>query len=242
VLLPAEIVPGSAVPDPSGRWLALVAHATSGPGGRDALNLCVLELRPGGVFRNIADLGNATPAGAALPVAWSPAGEGLPSRLLFVGTAPAAASSSGGGLFGISGMFNALRPAAPPSGLFIVDLEKTSGFADSQPRRLGTAVNNFGPVWRSDSTLYGFARQGDGTLALHSIDPASGLVQDLGVRLPGTIAQGMSNLSARWDARHGNALLLGSAATGGTFELGAGPLQAWLVSFVLSGSPSAAAP
>jgi hypothetical protein len=164
----------------------------------------------------------------------------LPSRLLFVGPAPATSSSSGGDLFGISGVFNALRPAAPPSGLFIIDLEKTSGFADSQPHRLGTAVNNFGTVWRSDTTLYGFARQGDGTLALHSIDPASGVVQDLGVRLPAGLAQGMSSLSARWDTRHGNALLLERAATGGTFELGAGPLQAWLVSFV-SGSPSAAA-
>ncbi|HEY8742397.1 MAG TPA: PEGA domain-containing protein, partial [Chloroflexota bacterium] len=205
VLLPAEIVPGSAVPDQSGRWLALVAHAASAPAGHDVLNLCILELQSGGAFRDLADLGTAAIPLSAAPFAWLPATDSTPDRLVFVGPAPTAASG-GGGLFGISGIFSALRPSAPPSGLFMANLE-ASGLQDAQPRRLGTAINTFGPVWRSESALLGFARQDDGTLALRSIDPTSGAVRDLGVRLPAATAQG-AGVAARWDARHGNALLL----------------------------------
>jgi hypothetical protein len=61
---------------------------------------------------------------------------------------------------------------------------QASGLKDAQPCRLGTALNTFGPVWRSMNTLFGFARQDDGTLELHAIDPPSGAVHDLGVRLP----------------------------------------------------------
>jgi hypothetical protein len=166
-------------------------------------------------------------------VAWPPAAEPTArDRLVFVGPAPAAASGNGG-LFGI---FGALRPPAPPSGLFTADLElgKTSGLADAQPRRLGTAINNFGLVWRFPMTLYGFARRDDGTLAMHSIDPISGAVHDLGVRLPAGTAQGTAGLSVRWDARHGYALLLAHAPNSGSSAASAGgdPLQAWLVSFV----------
>src|SRR6185437_4446523 len=116
--------------------------------------------------------------------------------------------------------------------------EKTSGLADTQPRRLGTAINNFGLVWRSESTLLGFARQEDGTLALHAIDPTSGVVKDLGVRLPAGTAQGTNGLSVRWDARHGYALLLGHSTNGGIVASSASdaPLQAWLVSFASSNS------
>jgi PEGA domain len=238
VLLPAEVLPASAVPDPTGRWLALVTHAVVVPGGNNLLNLCVVELRPGGTFRDIADLGSGAARPAAAPVAWPPEGGTESDRLAFVGPAPAAPSSNGG-LFGI---FGALRPAPPPAGLFMADLQ-ASGLQGAQPRRLGTAINNFGLVWRFETTLYGFARQDDGTLALHSIDPVSGAVHDLGVRLPAGIAQGMTGLSARWDARHGSALLLARAPGGGTSAAaaGGGPLQAWLVSFVSSSSPSAVA-
>ena len=236
MLLPAEIVPGSAVPDPSGRWLALAAHAASAPGGHDVLNLCILELQSGGVFRDLADLGTtATPLSAA-PFAWPPATDSTPDRIVFVGPAPTAASG-GGGLFGI---FSALRPSATPSGLFMADLE-ASKLDDAQPRRLGTAINTFGPVWRSENTLFGFARQDDSTLAVRTIDPISGAVHDLGVRLPAGAAQG-AGVAARWDARHGNALLLSRPSGGGTIGATAsgGPLQAWLVSFV-SPSPTASA-
>jgi len=227
VLLPAEVLPDSLSPDPSGRWLALVTHAAVAPGGNNLLNLCILQLQPGGIFRDVADLGSAATAPTAAPIAWPPAAD-VPDRLVFVGPAPAAASS-GGGLFGI---FSALRPSAPPSGLFMANLE-ASGLQDAQPRRLGPAINTFGPVWRSESALLGFARQDDGTLALRSIDPTSGAVRDLGVRLPTGTAQGVG-VSARWDTRHGYALLLAHPSASGTFgaSVGGGPLQAWLVSFV----------
>jgi len=240
VLLPAEIVPGSAVPDQSGRWLALVAHAASAPAGHDMLNLCILELQSGGAFRDLADLGTAATPLSAAPFAWLPATDSTPDRLVFVGPAPTAASG-GGGLFGISGIFSALRASTPPSGLFMASLE-ASGLQDAQPRRLGTAINTFGPVWRSESALLGFARQDDGTLALRSIDATSGGVNDLGVRLPAGTAQG-TGLSGRWDTRHGNALLLSRPSAGGTIGASAsgGPLQAWLVSFVSPSSTAGAA-
>ncbi|MDQ6673823.1 MAG: PEGA domain-containing protein [Chloroflexota bacterium] len=230
VFLPAEVLPDSAVPDPRGRWLALVTHAASG--GNTLVSLCVLELRPGGAFRDLADLG-AAPGAAAASVAWPPAAEtNAPDRLVFVGPAPAAASGSGGP-FGVFGIFGTLRPSAPPSGLFMADLQ-AAGLEGTQPRRLGTAINNFGLVWHFQTTLFGFAREADGTLSLHSIDPTSGAVRDMGVRLPAGTAQGIGGLSARWDARHGFALLLAHVSADGTFGASAGrsPLQAWLVSFV----------
>ena len=159
---------------------------------------------------------------------------------MFVGPAPVQASS-GGGPFGIFGIYSTLRPSAPPSGLFMANVE-SSGLNDAQPRRLGTSVNAFGPVWRSEDTLLGFARQNDGTLALWSIEPTSGAVRDLGVRLPAGTAQG-AGLSARWDTRHGHALLLSHPACGGVIASVAtgGLLQAWLVSFVAPGSTPGAA-
>jgi hypothetical protein len=240
VLLPAEVLPDTTVTDPSGRWQALVTH-TVASGGNNLVSLCVLELRPGGAFRDVADLSTGgVPVFA--PVAWPPAAApDAGDRLVFVGPAPAAASASGG-LFGI---FGVLRPSAPPSGLFMADLQlkKASGLADAQPRRLGAAINNFGLVWRFDTTLYGFARQDDGTFALHSIDPASGAVHDLGVRLPAGTAQGTTGLSVRWDARHGYALLLAHSPHGGTVaaSAGGGPLRAWLVSFVTTSAQPGAA-
>jgi len=232
VLLPAEVLPNSATPDPNGQWLAMVTHAASAPGGNDLLNLCALELRAGGSFRDLADLGSVGSAAAAAPIAWSPASDSKSQRLLFVGPAPAAASS-GGGLFGFGAIFAALRPSAPPSGLFIADVD-ASGLADAQPRRLGSVLNTFGPLWRSQTSLFAFVREGDGTLGLRSVDPTSGAVHDLGVQLPATTAQG-AGVAARWDARHGRALLLtrspNSTAAGTS-------LQAWLVSFVSPSSQS----
>jgi len=88
VLLPAEGQPGSAVPDPSGRWLALVTHAAVAPGGSDLLTLCVFQLQPGGLTRDLADLGSAARAPSAAPLAWPPAAASQPDRLVFVGPAP----------------------------------------------------------------------------------------------------------------------------------------------------------
>jgi len=235
VLLPAEVLPGSAVPDPSGRWLALVTHAAAAPGGNDVLNLCVQELQPGGTFRDLADLGSAARPPGAAPIAWAPGTDGSPDRLVFVAPVPAAASG-GGGMFGIFGIFGSLRASAPPSGLFVANLQ-ASGLQAVQPHRLGSSINTFGPVWRSEGVLYGLARQDEGSLALRSIDPATGAVRDVGVRLPAGTGQG-TGLAVRWDTSHGDALLLGHPSNGGIDDAS---LQAWLVSFVPPSSIAAEA-
>src|SRR5689334_19442578 len=96
-------------------WLALVTRSADA-GGTNLLSLCILQLQAGGTFRDIADLGAATPAPAIAPVAWPPESDQAADRLAFVGPAPGAASGNAG-LFGI---FGALRPAPPPSGLFMI--------------------------------------------------------------------------------------------------------------------------
>jgi hypothetical protein len=231
VLLPAEVTRGSALIDPDGHWLALATHAAVAPGGNDLLNLCVLELQPGGMFRDLADLGSATLGPSAPPFAWTPDADTAPDRLVFVGPAPAA-RSSGGGLFDFFGAFSALRaPSTPPTGLFVASVE-ASGLEAARPQRIGTTNNALGPVWRSENALYSFARQNDGTLALRSTDPSTGATHDLGVRLPASTWQG-TGLAARWDTRHGYALLLAHPSNGGT---GGTALQVWLVSFPEPGS------
>jgi hypothetical protein len=228
VLLPAEIVPGSSVPDPSGRWLALLARAASAPGGRDMLNLCVLELEPGGVFRDLADLGSGERAPSTAPIAWSAGTMARPAQLVFVAPAPASASTDPIDLFRV---FGALRLAPPPSGLFIADLDGLWPMA-AQPRRLGTTLNTLGPVWRSEHSLLGFGRRDEGTLALRSIDPTSGAAHDLNVQVPASTGRG-AGPAARWDVGHGQVLLLARPSNGALAGKSApgGPLQAWLVSF-----------
>jgi hypothetical protein len=114
----------------------------------------------------------------------------------------------------------------------MADLD-ASGLTAIQPRRLGTAINMFGPTWRSENALFSLARQENGTLALLSVDPTSGATRDLGLRLPAGTGQG-AGLGVRWDARHGQALLLARPSNG------ASSLQAWLVSFVSSSAEAGA--
>jgi hypothetical protein len=227
VALPADVQVGSAVTDPDGRWLALLAIAPP-VDASNALSLCVVELQSGGVFRDVADLGPATTPPVSAPVAWPPSADAGPVRLVFVGPA-SEASSSANGLFGI---FGALRPAPASSGLFAINLE-ASTLQTSRPTRLGRAINNLGLVWRYSTTIYAFARQDEGSLALHSADPNSGIVSDLGVRLAVGGAQDTSGLTARWDTRDRYALLLARAPAGGTprSPADADPIRAWLVSF-----------
>ena len=229
VVLPAEMVPGSAAPDPSGRWLAFLAHTTASS-GRDQLTLCAIELRAGGGFRDLADLGTGQRLPAAAPVAWGPAGaDTAVTRLAFVAPVPGD-SSSGAGLLDL---FSALRPSAPPTGLFLADLD-AAGLAAAQPRRLGTIAGVAAPVWRDDHTLLGFVRQADGALALRTIDAATGAVRDPGAQLPTGVGQG-TGLATHWDSERGRLLLLSHPATSAAPAAGAGSLQAWLVSFT---SPS----
>jgi hypothetical protein len=229
VLLPAEVLPNSVAVDPSGRWLALVSHASVAPGGSDVLNACLLELAAGGGFHDVADLGTLDRAPSTAPFAWAPSSSGHQPRLVFVSPVPSSSSGSSGPF----GFFGALRPAPPALGLFVVDVE-ASGLGGMQPRRLGSITGVVGPVWRSDGNLSGFVRQDDGTLALRSIDPDSGTLHDAGVRLPAGAGQG-TGLAARWDGGHGYALLLSRPNTlsvGSSANSAIASLQAWLVSFV----------
>jgi hypothetical protein len=227
VLLPAEVISDSVLPDPGGRWLALITRTTVAPGGNNQLNLCILELRRGGTFRDLADLGSATPAPIVAPVAWPPTTDRAPDRLVFVAPAPAPPSNDGKGPFDVFGLFSAPRTSTTSlAALFMANVE-SSGLDTARARPVGTATNILGPVWRSEHALYGFTRRDD-VLALRSIDPTSGATHDLGVRLPATTGHG-AGLAARWDTRRGRALLLAHPAKVGTSGTS---LQAWMVSFV----------
>jgi hypothetical protein len=71
-VLPAEVVPGSAMTDPTGRWLSFLAHAATTSNTNTGVSLCVVELRPGGAFRDVADLGPLQRLPAVASVAWVP--------------------------------------------------------------------------------------------------------------------------------------------------------------------------
>jgi hypothetical protein len=188
----------------------------------------LIELAPDGGLRDLADLGTLGGAPSTAPFAWAPTSSGAQPRLLFVGPAPSSSSGTGG-LFGI---FSTLRPTAPPSGLFQVDIE-AQRLEETQPRRLGSLNNVVGPVWKSDRSLFGFTGQNEGRLTLLAIDPTSGTAQDTGARLPAGAGQG-AGLAAGWDAAHGRALLLSRSNTssiGSSNTSTRPPLQAWLVSF-----------
>jgi PEGA domain len=227
MIVPAELLPNSAIPDPSGHWLAFLARATTTSNSSSGVTLCIVELRSGGSFRDIADVGSVQRLAAVAPLAWAPSDLSHASaRLAYVAPVPASAANSGVGPLDI---FSALKPAAAPSGLFIVDMDSTAPSA-GQPRRIGTMTGTAAPVWRDAATLLGFGRRDDGSLLLRSIDVASGVAHDTGAEFPPGTAQG-TGLGARWDVAHGRALLVTRAGTGipGTSP---SDLQAWLVSFL----------
>jgi hypothetical protein len=234
MIVPAEVLPNSATPDPSGQWLAFLARATTTSNTSSAVTLCVLELRSGGFFRDIADVGSVQRLPAVAPLAWAPADLTQPSaQLAYIAPVPASTASSNVSPLDV---FSALRPAAPPSGLFVVDMESAEPGA-AQPRRVGTITGTAAPVWRDASTLLGFARHDDGSLLLRSIDVSSGVAHDTGAEFPPGTAQG-TGLGARWDVTHGRALLVTRAGTS-TSANSVSDLQAWLVSFLpVTGTPS----
>jgi hypothetical protein len=95
MIVPAEILPGSATPDPSGRWLAFLARATTTSNTSSVVTICVVELRTGGSFRDIADVGSVQRLSAVAPLAWAPADLSHPSaRLAYVAPVPASAANS----------------------------------------------------------------------------------------------------------------------------------------------------
>ena len=231
VVFPAEVVPGSESWDPSGQWLAFIAHVPAGPGGRDLLSLCAVEVRPGGGFRYVADLGSVSRLPTAPPVGWQPhpADEAKGEQLAYLGALPS--TQVGTGPFDI---FAGLRQTVPPLGVF-VGIVGGSTPANTAPRRLGTATNIVAPVWRDgpgDGTLLGLVHQEDGAIGIRSVDTASGKVQDLDAHLPAGTGEG-TGLAARWDTERGRALLLTRAANAvTTTSVKPGPLTIWLVSFI----------
>lgn len=227
-VMPAEILPRSAVVDPTGQWLAFAARATTASNTANLTTLCIVELRSGGTLRDVAELGPAQRLPALIPLAWAPAPSAAgTSQLAFVAPVAAPTTASGTGLFDI---FGALRQPATPSGLFVLDVN--GGSAISQPRRLGTVTGLAAPVWRDDSIIYGFSRRDDGSLSLGSVDVSTGALHDTGGLIPPGTIQG-TGLAARWDVTHGRALLVTRPASGSTGQPAAG-LQAWLVSFLSS--------
>src|SRR5262245_37993216 len=64
-VLPADVLTGSAVVDSYGKRVALITRSAAAATNNGALNLVVLELRPDGAIRDLADLG---PANAQAPV------------------------------------------------------------------------------------------------------------------------------------------------------------------------------
>jgi PEGA domain len=226
IVLPADIVPGSAVVDPYGRHMALITRTPASSSRTGALNLCLLELRPDGAIRDLADLGPVAREPWARAVAWNAALDAA-DQITFAAPVPAAPSR--GGPFEFFNVFGGLRPSEPATGLFVANLT-AADLQARQPRRLGTSVNTFGLTWRSTTTLIGFSRQQDGTLMLRSIDATSGTAADLGVRLPTTVGRGAVPL-VRWDLEHGHALVLTPVSTATSRGTDGGGLQAWLVSF-----------
>lgn len=151
VLLPSEVVPGSAAWSPDGARLALLARTDR------AVALCLLDVDAGAAFRYLADVERSAFA-APLPfppVAWSPDGR----QLLY-----AAPSTGGSGGWPFQG--------GPTAGLFRVDLDRPA------PERLGEAQGR-APVWRSDGTILTLARSEGERLAVRTVAPDGGSTQDV---------------------------------------------------------------
>src|SRR5262249_24327492 len=120
MIVAAEVLPNSASTDPSGQWLAFLARATATSNASSAVTLWVVELRQGGSFRDIAGIGSVQRLPTVAPLAWAPADLAHPSaRLAYVAPVPASAAGSNVSPLDV---FSALRPAAPPSGLFVIDM------------------------------------------------------------------------------------------------------------------------
>ena len=226
LLLPAEIVPASASPDPTGRWLAFLAHSTDDLKCRQRADpVCTRIAAQRRVPRHRRSRVRSTPADNRAGGLDTTSGDRQTSQLAFVKPVPSATPNSGG----LFDLFGALRTSAPASGLFVVDLN-ASGVQATQPRRLGKLTGVVAPVWRQDGTLLSFVRQNDGALALRAID-SSGAVDEPGAPLPAGAIQG-AGLAARWDTAHGRVLLLSRPTTTNSSTASVAALQAWLVSYI----------
>jgi hypothetical protein len=255
ITMPAEPVPGSYTWSADGSWVAFEARADSAPAGRGLVTLVAARVADDVAldFRYLADLGRTdsttAPPLPVAPVAWEPAtAEDVPgARLLY--TAPVASASSAGGLLDLGGLLGFRPPAAPPSGLFVTTPAAPELTPDDQ-RRVGSTTGLVGPIWLPPAVgpdagpVLALARTNDngGQLALRTVDLASGRAQDTGSHLPAGVGS-RSSPGVRWDALHGQALLLARATTssGGiaTAPVSSPDLDVWLVQFAQPREPGA---
>lgn len=182
--MPSEIVPDSFAWSPRGDRVALLARSD----GRTAL--CVVGL-DGGLFRSLADTGDAGGSSTFPPLAWAASGAGV----IYAAPDPADTRISGG-------LFGAIRPAT----LFADDLD------GQLPRRIGELAGP-GPCSRGDGLLVALAQpKARAIVSARALDPGDGgSAQDLGplTQLPGTLA------GVRWAGDCGQALVVTRGAGGG---------------------------
>jgi hypothetical protein len=240
IVLPAEVLLESGTWSADGGHVAVFVRAGSAPGGKNVLGLGVVNVRlpSGSAFQYLADLGpddSAGPRAPVAPVAWeacpavgSCSGE---ERVIYAAPVPNARQGAGGPL----GLLGLGRPAATTPGALFVRAPSAASLAAGDAPRLGTATGILGPAWRSPGSgiegapLVGFERAG-GALALHAIDPDTGRVLDLGVRLPSEVAPGGAPIGVRWDLAHARALVMARSADH-PLSAGSDPLDVWLVDF-----------
>jgi hypothetical protein len=253
ITMPAEPVPGSYNWSADGGWVAFAARAASAPGGKGLVTLVAAHLTENGApdFRYLTELGRDDSTSAqplpVSPVAWQPAAaqDGRGARLLY--TAPVATAGAAGGL-DLGSLLGFRGPTEPPGGLFLTTPAAPELAPDAR-RRVGSAVGLVGPVWLppavgpSVGPVLALARTDDngGQLVLRAMDLASGRIQDTGSRLPPGLGS-RSTPGVRWDAPHGQALVLARASTAnrGIASTGTSPdLDVWLVQFAQPQEPGA---
>jgi hypothetical protein len=241
VVLPANLALESGIWSPDGQRVALIARATVSGGGTSLLGLGSLAPADldGDSFHYLADLrhdGGHIPD-PVVPVAWEPCPDGAPcspgEHLLYTGPVANASGTGANGLFGLLGLGRA--PGAVPGGLFVVT-PSTPALASGDAARLGSVTGILALAWRSGGSaldgapLVGLVRDADGAIGLRAVDPTSGALQDLHVRLPADVAPGVTTIGARWDLAHARALLLARSPDRSAPAETDG-IEAWLVDF-----------
>lgn len=240
MVLPAEVMLGSATWSPDGSRVAVFLRAVSAPGGKNVLGLGLVDVRQraAGTFQYLADLGSDDSGGArspVAPVAFEPcAVDGScqgDQRLIYAAPVANTKQAAGGPL----GFLCLGRPAAATLGGLFVRTPSTATLAAGDTPRLGSATGILGPAWRSPASgtdgapLVGLARA-SGSLALQAIDPDTGRVQDLGARLPSDVAPASSPVGVRWDVVHARVLVMVRSADH-PLAAGTDALDAWLIDF-----------
>jgi len=224
--LPAELVAGSYAWAQDGHWVAFLAQAPTGSGGNAFVALCAVDTSAGGEisgFRYVADLGRVSDPAGPLPVAaaaWSTLGDG---RLVYAAATPKITISNPLGLPTTSG---------GDSGLFVATPAGPALTAE-EGARLGTGTGLLAPAWlygdgMNGANLIALARsdKGNRPLVIRSVDPASGIPQNLDIALP-TMVGGTGPVAARWDLAHGRALVLARHDKSNSSQLDYWLVQLW---------------